>query len=381
MKRILFTFALTLFALSSLAGSPSKPAYYVAAYIWPSCHNEARSQQLWPDGIGEWEVIKKGNPRFEGHYQPKVPLWGYEMDDNPKVMEKWIDAASSHHVNVFIFDWYWYDGAPLLESTLDNGFLKANNRDKMQFYIMWANHDVIKNYWNVHHFKDDNSILWTGKTDWENYKKIVSHVIKDYFKQPNYFKIDGKPVISVYKLANLIATFGNITEARKGLDYFRDEVKKAGFPGLHIQQIADAPTQALYDQAKALGLDSFTEYNWGGPHPQDYIQWASRGTGRYAQWEKYDIPYFPNVAIGWDNTPRFPKVGKEDVIHYNNTPQSFAAFLLRAKQYADAHPQQTKLITIYAFNEWVEGAYLLPDAKYGYGYLEAVRDVMTGKFK
>ena len=26
---------------------------------------------LWPEGTGEWEIIKKGNPRFEGHYQPK----------------------------------------------------------------------------------------------------------------------------------------------------------------------------------------------------------------------------------------------------------------------------------------------------------------------
>lgn len=52
--------------------------YYVAAYIWPSCHDEPMSREiLWPEGIGEWEIIQKGNPRFEGHYQPKVPLWGY----------------------------------------------------------------------------------------------------------------------------------------------------------------------------------------------------------------------------------------------------------------------------------------------------------------
>ena len=62
--------------------------YYVAAYIWPSCHDEEMSHEvLWPEGIGEWEIIKKGTPRFEGHYQPKIPLWGYEMDDDPKVME------------------------------------------------------------------------------------------------------------------------------------------------------------------------------------------------------------------------------------------------------------------------------------------------------
>lgn len=62
--------------------------YDVAAYIWPSCHNDPRGRDtLWSEGIGEWEVIQKGTPRFEGHYQPKVPLWGYEMDDDTQVME------------------------------------------------------------------------------------------------------------------------------------------------------------------------------------------------------------------------------------------------------------------------------------------------------
>ncbi len=102
--------------------------YNVAAYVWPSCHHDERfGDMLWPEGTGEWEVIKKGNPRFEGHYQPKVPLWGYEPDDDPKVMERWINAATDHGVNVFIFDWYWFDDGPFLESSLNNGFLKAKN--------------------------------------------------------------------------------------------------------------------------------------------------------------------------------------------------------------------------------------------------------------
>lgn len=62
--------------------SESKEDYYVAAYVWPSCHDETMSREaFWGEGIGEWEIIKKGNPRFEGHYQPRVPLWGYDMDE------------------------------------------------------------------------------------------------------------------------------------------------------------------------------------------------------------------------------------------------------------------------------------------------------------
>ena len=84
--------------------------------------------------------------------------------------------------------------------------------------------------------------------------------------------------------------------------------------------------------------------------------------------------------VGYDDTPRFPEKGIKEQVHRHNTPDSFAAFLQRAKEYADSHPKQPRLITVNAWNEWVEGSYLEPDMKWGYGYLEAVREVMSGRF-
>ena len=178
------------YAQSQLKRETVKTDYYVAAYIWPSCHDDPLGREkLWPEGTGEWEVINKGNPRYPGHYQPRQPLWGYEMDNDPQVVERWIDAATDHGVNVFVYDWYWYDEGPYLESALNDGFLKAKNNEKMQFYIMWANHDVKYNYWNYHLHKDNTNILWNAKVDWENYRIIVDRLIKQYFKRQNYLKI------------------------------------------------------------------------------------------------------------------------------------------------------------------------------------------------
>ena len=356
--------------------------YTVAAYIWPSCHDDPMGREvLWPDGTGEWEIIKKGNPRFPGHYQPKVPLWGYELDNDPKVMERWIELATDHGVNTFIFDWYWFNNGPFLEGCLNDGFLKAPNNRKMNFYIMWADHDVARNYWNVHRYKDDDSRLWNGAIDWPNFKIVVQRVIEQYFKQPNYYKIQGEPVFSVFSVDNLIKTFGSLEETRKGLDYFREEVKKAGFPGLHIQLMTGGvPNDDFLNQIKVLGISSLTLYNWGGPHPEDYIQWGVEAFERLEKWsEVVSIPYFPNASIGWDDTPRFPHKTQKDVVHFNQSPRSFAAFLQKAKEYCDNHPEQPKLITIYAWNEWVEGAYLLPDVKYGFDYIKAVKEVIVDK--
>jgi hypothetical protein len=305
------------------------------------------------------------------------------------VVEKWIDVATDHGVNVFVYDWYWYNEGPFLESALNDGFLKAANREKMQFYIMWANHDVKYNYWNYHRYKDNTDILWNAKVDWKNYKIIVDRVINQYFKQPNYFKINGEPVFSIFSVNKLVESFGNSTaEARKALDYFREEVKKAGFPGLHIQWnqgggsvMSAAEAGRFSNSVKEMGFNSVAMYNMGGME-EDYIRYGTNSIRIREQMDStLSVPVFPCASIGWDDTPRFPAKGIHDVVHYNNTPQSFAALLARAKKYADSHPEQPKLITINAWNEWVEGSYLLPDMLNGFGYLEAVKEVIIdGKY-
>jgi len=369
---------------------PAKSDYYVAAYIWPSCHDDSLGREmLWPEGTGEWEVIKKGNPRFEGHYQPRQPLWGYELDNDPKVVEKWIDVATDHGVNVFVYDWYWYDEGPFLESALNDGFLKARNNEKMQFYIMWANHDVKYNYWNVHRYNDNTDILWDAKVDWKNYQIIVDRVINQYFKRPNYFKINGEPVFSIFSVNKLLESFGNsVEEARKALNYFRDEVKNAGFPGLHIQWnqgggslMSESAAGQFANRVKSMGFNSVAMYNMGG-RVEDYIVYGTNSIKIREQMDAIlDVPVFPCVSIGWDDTPRFPAKGIHDVVHYHNSPQSFATLLDKAKKYAESHPEQPKLITINAWNEWVEGSYLLPDMLNGFGYLEAVKEVIVdGKY-
>jgi len=392
----------TLIVLAILAGCSSgvqspqeevktvKNDYYVAAYIWPSCHDDPLGREkLWSEGTGEWEVIKKGDPRFAGHYQPRQPLWGYELDNDPKVVEKWIDVAVDHGVNVFVYDWYWYEGGPYLEGALNDGFLKAKNNGEMQFYIMWANHDVKYNYWNVHRYKDNTDILWNATVDWENYKIIVERVISQYFKQPNYFKINGEPVFSIFSISKLLESFDNSPEeARKALDYFREEVKKAGFPGLHIQWnqgggsvMSEEAAAKFVSNVKTMGFNSIAMYNMGGLN-EDYLVYGANSIKIREQMDALlDVPVFPCVSIGWDDTPRFPAKGMKDVVHYHNTPQSFATLLSKAKLYADKHPEQPKLITINAWNEWVEGSYLLPDMLNGFGYLEAVKEViLDGKY-
>ena len=383
MKRF-FIIAAILLSISSFA---QERKYDVAAFLYPAyAADDPRLTPFWPMGIGEWETVMTVQERFPGHYWKREPVWGYINEADPAVMEMEINQAVKHGVNVFIFDWYWYDGRPFMETTLNNGFLQAENRNDMQFYLMWANHDVV-NLWDtrLYNCKEDN-IIWRGQVDRDEFEKICKRNIEKYFKQPNYYKIDGKPVFMIYDIKVLIDGLGGFEETADALNWFTEETKKAGFPGLDLQLTTWAPNldysgldgnktfEPGNDFVNKLGFDSMTHYQfahyiWMDAEYKDIVKNAVK------EWNKldkeFDVPYYPHVSIGWDNSPRT----RESAVSRNNTPEEFQKALQAAKDFVDARPDLHPLITINSWNEWTETSYLQPDNIYGYGYLEAVRNV------
>lgn len=392
MRRRMLVIALFACFLSPLPANAQKSDYYVCAYVWPSCHDDSLARKwIWPEGEGEWEVIRKGNPRFEGHYQPRMPLLGYGHDDDPEVVEKWIQLALGHDINTFIYDWYWFrdpDGysGPFLEDALDKGFLGAPSNGKMNFYLMYANHDVKYSYWNYHKWgAAADSLLFNPRIGMEDWRKVVDRVITKYFHLPNYVKIDGCPVFAIFNTGIFEQGFSSPEEAAAAMDYFREEVKKAGFPGLHVQLTpgggsdpSSRPGGGWAGGIDRYKINSIAFYNMGGFNPDYEIQNRNAVRIRNRVDTLYSIPLFPTVSIGWDDTPRFPRKGEKDVTHINYNPQIFEKYLKIAKDYADAHRDtQPPFVMINAWNEWVEGSYLLPDQKWGYGYLDAVKHIFA----
>ena len=358
--------------------------YTVAAFYWPAYHYEPLSEFLFPEKTGEWEIIRNAVPKEEGHQQPKVPLWGYPDEANPGDMDLKIKTALEYGVNTFIFDWYWFEKKPFLENCINDGFLKANN-DRMNFYLMWANHDATT-YWDVKNPRVD-SVYWEGEVDREQFDIVVNRVISHYFKEPSYLKIDGEPVFCIYELNTLMNGLGGPENTKEALDYFREKTIEAGFPGLHLQGILwealpssiegvpGDPIKSQDDVLSYFGFKSLTNYCWA--HLQnpdgDYEVWGDASVNMWDGFkEQFSMTYFPNVTVSWDANPRFPfKAGYIN----NSTPQKFEKYLIRAKKYIDKYNIEPKMVTINAWNEWSEGSYLEPDTTWEYGYLEAVKNV------
>ena len=112
-------------------------------------------------------------------------------------------------------------------------------------------------------------------------------------------------VFSIISSYCFIEGLGGLEQAQEAIDYFRNETKKAGFPGLHVQTIVYGTPQKhgdLLQRIEALGADSVTNYNWERPRPEDYIKWGVGAMERREKWDQaLSIPIFPNASIGWDD--------------------------------------------------------------------------------
>jgi hypothetical protein len=360
-------------------------SYDVAAYIWPSYHHEPRVEHFWPEKDGEWYTVRRGTPRFPDHDMPRIPLLGYQDEADPRVMRQHVELALEHGVNVFIMDWYWYENAPCFERQLNEGLIPALQGTDCKFYLMWANHDVC-DLWNMHVDTHWNQVQWSARVARDGLESMFDRIIGKYFKLDCYYRIADKPVFSIYEYPTLIAGLGGLAATQEALAWMRRRCLAHGLPGIDLQTTITGlgglkpdgtlAAGSLASNGRALGFDSATSYQFahtaGGSG--DYAGWADKSIGTWPDSERVFGTYYPHVSIGWDNTQRNPSASRESVV-VNTTPDAFEACLWNAKAWLDARPDQAPLVTLNSWNEWTEGSYLLPDKRWGYRYLQAVRNV------
>ena len=391
-RRILTAALIALTALGAGAGKVE-----CVCVFYPHWHRYPKGDEWfgadrWKQG--EWAFVKDARPLYPNHKQPLVPYAGFLDESDPKDMAKEIALAANAGIDVFLYDYYWYDGQITQEEALEKGFLQAPNRDRMKFAIMWCYHER-NDQFRPELGAGRRRLMSLAHTK-EEFLGLIDHCIARYFARPEYWRKDGKLFFSFFNFNYFYQRHGaNPAAVKVELDEARARVRAAGLGEIHFN--AQNVRAEMSETCKACGIDSLTDYNMGpGTVPSaparraahdwqyDYAEMPAALAARLEKMKGVALPYIPNVTTGWDSTPRcrfderYPWRKSEypySVSFTNNTPDIFRTCLAAAKKWAEEDPRQPGAVYINGWNEYTEGTYLVPNNFDSDGFLRAIAAV------
>jgi len=356
----------------------------VVAVYYPHWHSYDHGSSWKGEGWTEWEGVKVAVPRFPGHEQPKKPSWGYFDESDPKWAAKEIDLAADHGIDVFLNCWYWYSGVQNMQEALEQGFLRAPNRDRMKFALMWANHDRRDQF--CPEFGKPRTVWLPSRHSPKDTARMIDYCIEHYFRQPNYWRVNGGLFFSIFEAAKFIEQIGGPEKTKALLTEMDARVRRAGLPPMHWGAMVANPT--LGALAHEAGFHSTSRYNVAHAkktQPDFTERYEDVMEAHREHWKNMataPIVNMPVVTMGWDSTPRcradvpwpFAKVEYPYVpVVVGNTPERYEQLLKDAANHVQGDPKKPFAILLNAWNEWTEGGYLLPEERTGTAYLEAIK--------
>lgn len=350
---------------------PASPAVY--AFYLPQYHQIPENDAWWGEGFTDWVNVAKAEPLYEGHHQPVRPgeLGEYDLSD-VSVMAAQGALAREHGVDGFVMHHYWFGTRSLLDVPLRN--LLADPSVDFPFALCWANESWTRSWDGL---KDDVLVEQTYPDGWyDAYYDAILPALRD----PRYVRVDGKPMLVVYRA-------GAVPAAAKVFDVWRRRALDDGLGGLHVLGVTPSRDFEEMPGSVASALDGLVRFPPGsGIGLQSVAGLAPDRTGAQDIYS-YDacvdgadlstsgphgLRIHPGVMPGWDNTPRR---GEDAYVFHGGNPVSFRRWFARAADAAGS----SGMVFVNAWNEWAEGAHLEPDERLGRGNLESVRTVRLGR--
>lgn len=349
------------------AASPRLLAFYL-----PQFHAIPENDAWWGPGFTEWTNVRSAQPLFEGHAQPLVPAeLGYYDLSSVDVLAAQARLAREHGLHGFCFHYYWFDGKRLLEKPVDQ--LLAHPEIDLPFCLCWANEN-----WTRRWDGGDHDVLMPQSYAPALHQRFASD-LAPYFADPRYIRVDGRPVLLVYR-TDVIPDLSATTAA------WRAAWREMGVGEVYLVAVESfvpiAPEKHGFDAAAEFPPHQVHAATLPPDEPPNLLADPDARVGDYRKLARTWLarprpPYkrFHGLLPGWDNSARRRRGGA--TLFVDASPDAYEDWLAQAVgRTLDEFQGEERLVFVNAWNEWGEGCTLEPDARWGRGYLEATRRVM-----
>ena len=345
------------------------PATLVAFYL-PQFHTIPENDEWWGKGFTEWRNVARALPQFEGHAQPRLPgdLGFYDLR-NPQVLRDQAELAQAYGIGAFCMYFYWFGGKTLLE--LPHQQWLNDPSITLPICLCWANENWTRT-WDGR----AEDVLIAQQHSPEDDLAYIAHVAQ-YLRDPRYLRVDGKPLLLVYRP-------GKLPDPRATAERWRTWCRDNGIGELCIGYVQSFERPDPRD----IGFDVAVEFppNLSTPtnitdrqtllnpdYQGEVLDW--RDVAReYSERPMPEYRLFPGVNCGWDNEPRRPGRGRT---YLHASPRAYRDWLSTSiDTRLQREPIHDRLVFINAWNEWAEGAALEPDRRLQHALLEATRDAL-----
>ncbi len=363
----------------------------IITFYLPQFHKIPENDQWWGEGFTEWNNVKKAEPLFPNHYQPRIPFNENYYDLSDINVMKWqVKLAKDHGIYGFCFYHYWFNGKLLLQKPVEQ-FL-AHQEINLPFCICWAN-EHWTNGWVSGKFKVLIEQTYGAEKEWKEHFDYLLPFLKD----ERYITNNGKPLVVIYR-PEIIDCIDEM------LDYWQKLALENGFQGLDFayqyvgfnleiekdvsrfsynieMQPISAFTVRKIDQHKQLRKIKYHLFKFLETKFSLVLKFYRPYLERYSYDEIWEIilsmtpkneKNIPGAFVDWDNTPRR---GRRGSVCFGASPEKFEKYL--SKQIIRAKNVYKKdMIFLFAWNEWAEGGYMEPDVQNGHGNLSALKNAL-----
>ncbi len=348
----------------------------VLAFYLPQFHPIPENDHWWGAGFTEWANVTRARPNFVGHYQPRLPadLGFYDLRV-PEVMEAQAKLARRYGVHGFCCYYYWFAGKRLLELPVER--MLATGRPDIPYCLCWANEN-----WTRRWDGQDTDILVAQHYSPEDDEAVMLDLIR-HFRGRNYIRIDGKPLVLVYRVTMF-------PDFRATAERWRQICRREGVGDIYIAMVESFDLVHACADPGHYNCDASVEFpplGMAETRPPSGPVTNPEFVGRVADYRDLAARFcarplpaftrFRGVMPGWDNTARRQN---NSFCFEHSTPGAFQAWLETAIAQTRAQNQgDERIVFVNAWNEWAEGAYLEPDRRYGHAFLEAVRNAQDAQ--